>query len=280
MIPRSRMLAGLAWALTLVVVAHGEVPPPKAAPALEEMRQLIQQLGDDDYGVREVASDRLLALGAPALPLLEMATESLDPEVRQRAWRIIDTHAAAGEVSALLFQLSCSNAPVRASAAESLGKLEGKGQPALLSLIKATCDQTEYVRCNAQEAVKKIQATLPVRVDVKHNSEAIDLNGETFFRIEVSNQGKTTAANLRIQAFLPDQVTLTSVQGPVKHHKEGRQIICETFTLEPNESRFCEVHVKAKKPGAASLKVEVTGGELEAPLLGEGNININPASGQ
>lgn len=255
--------------LACPALGWSETPPPRPAPSLEEIKQLVRQLGDEQFEVRENASSRLQEAGVAALSMLENATESPDPEIRTRAWRIIDQLAGDGQIPALLFQLACNSPPVRAVAAESLGKMEGKAQNALPSLIKATGDQTEFVRCSAQEAVKKIQATLPVKLEVKHNVESIEIDGETFYRIEVTNQGKEAATNVSIQALVPDQLTVQSVQGPVKHRQDGQRIAIESFTLEANDSRFCEVHVKAQRAGTARLKIEVQVDGLIAPLLGE-----------
>jgi hypothetical protein len=51
--------------------------------APDELRRLIAQLGDDSFEVRERASQRLVQIGAPALPALAAAAG--DAEVRRRA---------------------------------------------------------------------------------------------------------------------------------------------------------------------------------------------------
>ena len=52
------------------------------------VEKLIRDLGDDDYEVRESASDRLKLIGEAALPLIDKAFQSKDPEVRRRAEEI------------------------------------------------------------------------------------------------------------------------------------------------------------------------------------------------
>jgi hypothetical protein len=63
---------------------------------------LIAQLGSDDYGEREAATAALQSLPRPPLRELQAATESLDPEMKYRARKIL---AATGEssVSVVLF---------------------------------------------------------------------------------------------------------------------------------------------------------------------------------
>jgi HEAT repeat protein len=53
--------------------------------AQKRMHRLIEQLGDEEFTVREQASRELVALGARARPLLQEAAASSDPEVRRRA---------------------------------------------------------------------------------------------------------------------------------------------------------------------------------------------------
>src|SRR5205085_11503102 len=47
--------------------------------------KLIRDLGDDDFEVRESASNRLALIGEAALPLIEKALKAGDAEVRRRA---------------------------------------------------------------------------------------------------------------------------------------------------------------------------------------------------
>jgi hypothetical protein len=253
----------------------GETPAPKPAPSNQEMQELIRQLGAPDFTIREKATARLQEIGAAALPLLEKASASTDPEVRQRAWRLIDQRAADGEVPALLFQLSSQAPPVRAGAAETLGHMEAKAQEALPALIKVIDDPADFVRCSAQEALKKIQATLPLRLDIKQNVESIDLDSTTVYRIDFANQG-TAATQVRITAVVPALFTITSVEGQVQHKLDGNKVICEPLSLEANEVRSCEIYVKPKAAGAARLQVEMTADGLLAPVVGEATTTITP----
>lgn len=49
------------------------------------LQQLIQQLGDDNFVVREQATTRLIGMGPRALSSLQIACENRDPEVARRA---------------------------------------------------------------------------------------------------------------------------------------------------------------------------------------------------
>ncbi len=82
------------WAAIALAVALGCVTlaaTPTAAVAgddkatADEVRDLIRSLGADDPDVREKATERLVAIGRPALEALREAAESPDFEVRWRA---------------------------------------------------------------------------------------------------------------------------------------------------------------------------------------------------
>ncbi len=60
-----------------------------ASAAAGEVEDLVRALGDDDYEAREKAADRLIEIGAPAIPALRAAASSEDAEVRAKATRAL-----------------------------------------------------------------------------------------------------------------------------------------------------------------------------------------------
>jgi HEAT repeat protein len=77
----------------------------KRTPAdatLKKIRDLIDQLGSAEFGVREKATNDLVDMGAIARPLLAGALKHTDLEVRRRAQRALDRIGSAQEDAALL----------------------------------------------------------------------------------------------------------------------------------------------------------------------------------
>lgn len=280
--PLRRWLVPLPLVLLLVPIGAWS-DQPRTEPSPEEIGRLVNQLGDDNFQTREEASKELVRLGKHALPLIESATESSDPEVRHRAWRVIDQWASKGQIPALLFQLSSGAPPVKAGAADSLGKMEGKAHKALPVLIKAAGDPTEIVRCSALEAVKKIQATLPVRLEVKHGTETIELDAATTFRIDVTNNGTAPATQVKVKVTVPESLNVTGVDGPIPTKRDGNRILSEPMTLEVNETRHLEVQAKGKQVGLVRVQVELTADGLNVPVVGEAGTTVTapaPAPGK
>jgi hypothetical protein len=60
---------------------------------MQEIDQLITQLGDDDWNKREAAEKRLRELGLAAKPKLEQAVKNKDLEIVYRAERLMQAFA-------------------------------------------------------------------------------------------------------------------------------------------------------------------------------------------
>ncbi|MCK6474595.1 MAG: hypothetical protein L6R28_22990 [Planctomycetes bacterium] len=91
-----------ACGITASVRAEGksEEPKPeaKAADAEQKAAELLKKLADDDFGTREQAEKDLIALGAPAYPIVKQAVEKTDDaEVRTRGKRVLETVALDAE---------------------------------------------------------------------------------------------------------------------------------------------------------------------------------------
>jgi WD40 repeat protein len=84
-----------AWALAtlgLSLLLLGAAPPATVSPS--RIAALIEQLGDDSFDKREVATKALADIGVPAVRFLKAAATSKDLEIRWRAERVIQAIAA------------------------------------------------------------------------------------------------------------------------------------------------------------------------------------------
>jgi hypothetical protein len=64
---------------------------PSDAQLQDRIRKLIEDLGSDDFQTREAATAALTEIGEPAVDALTEAAKSADPEVSNRAKRILGT---------------------------------------------------------------------------------------------------------------------------------------------------------------------------------------------
>lgn len=87
----------LVLGLSASVVASEEEASSRPDPA--RIRQLIRELGADEFRIREEAEKGLRSIGIPAYPLLAAAQANEDVEVRLRARYLVDEMRAKGITS-------------------------------------------------------------------------------------------------------------------------------------------------------------------------------------
>jgi len=131
--------------LTMVFLTPLDDPSKAAAPDAKQLKKLIQDLGSDDFSVREKATQGLSEIGRPALPALrEALQQSTDAEVRQRARRIMDLIQTSTKY--LLESLKDPDPAQRKEAAEILERLGAGAKPVVTALAEALKDKDETVR--------------------------------------------------------------------------------------------------------------------------------------
>ena len=95
---------------------------PPALPDSVHLTSLVKQLGSPHFREREAASRALDTIGAPVLPLLDVAAHNRDPEIARRAeWlkQQIEKREQTGHLlEAKRVHLVCNNTPVTEAVAE------------------------------------------------------------------------------------------------------------------------------------------------------------------
>jgi hypothetical protein len=112
---------------TVVLVGH--VPcPAQDRPDQDRIKKLIENLGSDEFAVRERAARELVEIGEPALELLRKADKSGDEEISKRAARLVTVVEAKALTAAMLaprkVRLDLKGVPVAEAVAE-LAKVSG-----------------------------------------------------------------------------------------------------------------------------------------------------------
>lgn len=101
---RRLLLRGVHVASGLVWAAIG-CCRPAGLGAADDVQRWIRQLGADAYADRQAAHEQLLQRGPTVLPQLREASRTGEPEVRQRAARLVD-RLREGQFEVLLRQLT------------------------------------------------------------------------------------------------------------------------------------------------------------------------------
>jgi hypothetical protein len=109
------LLAGLAHAPSVWCNGNGTGEP--AAPAPDPAR-LIQQLGHQDFRIRQAAGQALAGLGPQALPALQQARDHADLEVRRRVRDLLEPLESAALLAPKRVSLNLTRRPLKDAVAE------------------------------------------------------------------------------------------------------------------------------------------------------------------
>lgn len=92
--------------------------------------------------------------------------------------------------------------------------------------------------------------------------DPVAVGGQTSYKITIRNQGFVRATNVRIQAEVPAELTVTDAKGPSNYHKEGQILTMDPISVEPNRDATYEVFVRGEKAGDLRFKVDMTADQL------------------
>jgi hypothetical protein len=153
---------------------HGEPMQAGSASgvAVSEIKQLIAQLGDDHFRIRERATQDLIDLGRSALPLVRGAMDHRDAEIANRAQRIVAEIQASPAY--LLEILGESDPKLRQEAAAGLERLGPYAKEALPALVAALKDNDDGVReavVSAIVAIDPFHTAIEEHVPAKAHAE-------------------------------------------------------------------------------------------------------------
>ena len=76
------------WSLATWFAVAGQVDADDAVAPEDAARELVIQLGHEQFAERENASEQLIEIGLPAMKVLREAQDNPDREIRYRAVRI------------------------------------------------------------------------------------------------------------------------------------------------------------------------------------------------
>jgi hypothetical protein len=113
------------WASLSLLAA--EPPAPAAHANAEQIAALIKNLGEEDFDKRNDAYHKLLDIGEPALPSLEAAQKSEDPEIRAAAARLVSSLTIGKRIDAAVKDLQSDKWETVQAAVEFLWDQFGKG---------------------------------------------------------------------------------------------------------------------------------------------------------
>lgn len=131
-------------------------------------------------------------------------------------------------------------------------------------LAEATADRSLTAKDKHITRVEGIAAILLEVVDV---DDPVEVGAVTYYEILVTNQGTEFAKNIRINATMPEGITLLGSKGPSEGKINGRTITFEPLPkLAPRADAIYRIKVRTTKPGDLRIEATATADTLKSPV--------------
>jgi len=188
------------------------------------IRKLIDDMGSDDFGVREAASKGILKYGEKALPDLKRARENKDPEIASRAEAAISNIRRGdreGEIVAALRRIrKPALAVIDAKIAEIQKAAAGAKKQAGQLQARGESDASLKKLAEAKKCVERALALAGLRKQVARNDDLAEIR-------ELLRKGKTQLAMEKLKLHLVELQKAGKLT-PAKQ-KEYQELLMKMF---------------------------------------------------
>ena len=170
-----------------------------------------------------------------------------DRNVRQVAWFV--GRLEANETATVGVQLIATEA----------------GDHRLNAAAKADCGVV-----GEAETTTRVKGAPHVAIDVSEDDDPVEIDGETIYRVRLSNMGSTPARRVQFAAEVPREMEILETSGPSTALIKGQQLVFPPVAvLEPGQSASYDVHVRCKKAGQVRFKAYFRSEDAPDPVLEE-----------
>ncbi|MES1213099.1 MAG: hypothetical protein ABUL64_00795, partial [Singulisphaera sp.] len=125
------------------------------------------------------------------------------------------------------------------------------------------------------EAVTRVKGAPHVTIDVTEDDDPVEVDGETIYRVRLSNQGSTPARRVQFAGEVPHEMEIVEATGPATALVKGHQLVFPPVEiLEPGQSVSYDVRVKCAKAGQVRFKAYFRSEDNPEPVLEEETTRI------
>jgi uncharacterized repeat protein (TIGR01451 family) len=120
------------------------------------------------------------------------------------------------------------------------------------------------------ETTTAVEGVASVVLDVTDDDDPVEVEGQTAYRIEVTNRGSRAARQVQVAAEVPDEMEVVRLEGPATGTTQGRQVVFPAIAeLEPGASATYRVWVTCRSAGQARFRAYFRSEENTSPVLEE-----------
>lgn len=125
------------------------------------------------------------------------------------------------------------------------------------------------------ETTTRVKGAPHVAIDVSEDDDPVEIDGETIYRVRLSNMGSTPARRVQFAAEVPREMEILETSGPATALIKGQQLVFPPVAvLEPGQSTNYDVHVRCKKAGQVRFKAYFRSEDAPDPVLEEETTRI------
>lgn len=246
--------SAFALSVLLMIILGPSAVACEPEPTPKQIAQWVEQLGDNDFQVRENASKKLWQAGAAAEPALEKALKSDDPEMVRRARELLGKFRwgiypdTPDEVVALIRAYQASADKPRM---DILQKLLNSGEPGLRAVLKIALAEK-----NANQG-QMLGDLIANKLPAAFSLAVIQDKYESFERLlELVYEGKFIpphqyAAYWLLRGRLPERIA--SFAARLREHPDDKWILQTLAYLHRANGDLLSARQAAEKSGRVDL---------------------------
>jgi hypothetical protein len=107
-------------------------------------------------------------------------------------------------------------------------------------------------------------------VELLARDDVLAAGAESVCEVRVVNPAELPATNVRLTARLAEELEPLTPQGPTTAKVLGPSVLFEPLPqLAPHADAVYRLHVRARRPGAGRVRVEVRADQLAQPVFAE-----------
>ncbi len=120
------------------------------------------------------------------------------------------------------------------------------------------------------QTTTRVKGAPHVTIDVTEDDDPVEIDGETVYRIRLSNMGSNPARRVQVAAEVPREMQILDINGPATGMIKGQQLVFPPVdVLDAGQTISYDVHVKCSKAGQVRFKAYFRSEDAPEPVLEE-----------
>jgi tetratricopeptide (TPR) repeat protein len=238
--------------VTLLAAFATAADPPTKAPTKEQIARWLRQLGDNDFAVREQATQKLWEAGAPAEPGLRELLKSDDAEVVRRVQEILDKFrwglypdTPRATVDRIM-RYQGGDKAAKQTVVRELLDLGGDGCAVLLRIARAEDDE-ETRRDLFQQVAQEASRAVPDLL-VQNNFDTLDQLLELTVAADLDAAAAGYTAYALLRGKLDERIAAASARAEKEKDGKAWQLLTHLHRAKGDLKTAADAAAKANKP--------------------------------